>query len=221
MYKPMRDTHKLRAGIIVALMSGLTCAGNAQAELSFHIGAFTDYIDNGESASDNGAVVQGGVEYAHSSGMFLGLHVSTLGGNGMGQEVNPFIGLAFPAGPLELAIAYQYWGYPSQDDADQGKIFLGAGLGSVSASMTRVVHADDSDAEGSHIYLIEGEHTFMPYTRAFAGLGYDDPDKESGVSFWTLGLGRESGPGEITLTYASRDESGAQSLFVAGYTLSF
>ncbi|SEP69051.1 hypothetical protein SAMN05421693_103109 [Ectothiorhodospira magna] len=124
-------------------------------------------------------------------------------------------------GPLELEIGYEYFHYSEQDDADEGELFLGIGLGPVTASVSYVVHADDADAEGSTVYLIEGDYAFMPDTRVLAGLGYDDPNDESGVTFWMLGLARESGPGEISLTYASRDETGAQSLFVAGYTINF
>ncbi|SEP69068.1 protein of unknown function (Gcw_chp) [Ectothiorhodospira magna] len=80
MKKPMQHNHMLRAGVIGALMTGLMYAGHAQAELTFNVGAFTDYIDNGESVSNNHAVVQGGVEYVHSGGLFLGVQVSTLGG---------------------------------------------------------------------------------------------------------------------------------------------
>ncbi|WP_246828340.1 TorF family putative porin [Ectothiorhodospira sp. PHS-1] len=221
MKKLMHDNDKLRAGVIGALMTSLVYAGNTQAELTFNVGAFTDYIDNGESVSNNHAVVQGGVEYAHPGGWFLGAQVSTLGGDGMGQEVAPFFGLAFPMGPLELEIGYEYFHYSEQDDADEGELFLGIGLGPVTASISHVVHADDSDAKGSTVYVIEGDYAFMPDTRVLAGLGYDDPNKESGVTFWMLGLARESGPGEISLTYAARDEAGAQSLFVAGYTISF
>ncbi|TVP78357.1 MAG: hypothetical protein EA346_11565, partial [Thioalkalivibrio sp.] len=46
---------------MTALTLGLTAPITAQADLEFHIGVFSDYIDNGESKSDNNAVVQGGL----------------------------------------------------------------------------------------------------------------------------------------------------------------
>ena len=51
--------------------------------------------------------------------------------------------------------------------------------------------------------------------------GYDRPSKDDNATFWSPGVGRTLGMGEISLTYAPRNESDARDLFVAGYTLSF
>jgi hypothetical protein len=62
-----------------ALLVGTAGFSTAQAELEFNAGAFSDYILWGTSASGNNAVVQGGIDYGHESGFYLGTWVSTLG----------------------------------------------------------------------------------------------------------------------------------------------
>lgn len=176
---------------------------------------FSDYIDNGESRSGNAAVVQGGVAYTHPSGLFLGTRVSTLG-QGEGQEVLPYLGFATGVGVVDVEFGYQYYNFPELDDADEGELFLGLGYGPVFAEVSYVVNADDSDADGSAVYELGAEYEFMPATAVGASVGYDDPDDASGVTFWSLGLARSLDQGTLSLTYASRDERGSQSLFAAG-----
>ena len=44
----------------------------AHAQLTANVGLTSDYRFRGVSQSNNGAAVQGGVDYAHSSGLYLG-----------------------------------------------------------------------------------------------------------------------------------------------------
>lgn len=202
----------------------------AQTEVEFGVSVLSDYIDNGESLSGNNAVVQGGFEITHGSGWFGGLQISTLGGafvdaNGDiisdGQEVVPFVGFGFDIGEVGIELAYEYFSYPEIRGADEGELILGVSFADVWAEVGYIVNADDKDAEGSVVYMLGWEYEFMPDTAFEVVLGYDDPNAESGVTFWQTSLLREAGPGVISLTYAQRDERDAQSLFAAGYHISF
>jgi len=205
---------------MTALTLGLAAPITAQADLEFHIGVFSDYIDNGESKSDNNAVVQGGLEYGHASGVFAGVAMSTLG-SGEGQEVVPFVGYSFGLGELDFEVGYEYFYYSEGDDRYEGEVFAAVEHGPFYAEVSYIVHAHDRDAEGDTVYLVGARHDFMPDTFFDVTFGYDRPRKDDNATFWSLGVGRSLGTGEISLTYASRDESDAQDLFVAGYTLSF
>ena len=44
----------------------------AQAQLTANVGLASDYRFRGISQSNNGAAIQGGIDYAHSSGLYLG-----------------------------------------------------------------------------------------------------------------------------------------------------
>jgi uncharacterized protein (TIGR02001 family) len=208
------------SGAVTTLVSGLLAPVTAQAELEFNVGVFSDYIDSGESGSDNNAVVQGGVVYAHESGLFTGVGMSTLG-PGEGQEVAPFLGYGFTAGELDFGVAYEYVYYSELEDRYEAEIIGAVEYASMYAEVGYLTHAHDRDAEGDTSYVIGASHAFMPDTYLNAELGYDDPNKDDGTTFWSVGVSRAVEVGEISLTYASRDENDAQDLFVAGYTLSF
>lgn len=217
----MRYQTTIRTPLLATVgAAALLAAGAAQAELSFNVGVFSDYIDNGESRSGNAAVVQGGAEFNHASGLFLGTQLSTLG-QGQGQEVLPYVGFGTTLGVVDVELGYQYFYFPELEDADEGELFLGLGYGPVFAEVGYITNADDSDAEGSVVYELGAEYEFMPATAIGASVGYDDPNDDDGVTFWSLGLSRGVDRGEISLTYASRDERGSQSLFAAGYSISF
>ncbi|WP_242464118.1 TorF family putative porin [Halorhodospira halophila] len=188
---------------------------------TFEFGVFSDYLDTGESVSKNNAVAQGGIEYGHPGGPFLGTAVSTLDGNEQGQEVVPYLGYGFTAGEVDLSLAYEYAYYPEQDDADEGEVILGAGWRGLGAELAYMANADDSDAAGSIVYALGYGFDVAEDIALDATIGYDDPDDASGDAFWELGVSRAVDVGEISLVYGSRDESGAQDVFVAGYSVSF
>ncbi|SEO73655.1 TorF family putative porin [Aquisalimonas asiatica] len=207
-----------------ALFLGFSGVASAQGE--FSVGVFSDYIDNGESRSGNNAVVQGAFEHSHHTGFFAGTAISNLsndsGDEFHGHEIVPFVGYGFAAGPVDLELAYEYIATPDVSGATyEGEAILGASVGPVSAEVGYITNAHDRDAEGSVVYAIGAGHEFMPGVSVDGAVGYDDPDDESGTAFWELGMSREMDQGTISLTYASRDESDAQNLFVAGFSTSF
>jgi len=195
---------------------------SAQAELSFNVGVFSDYLSDGASASDNNAVVQGGVDYNHESGFFLGTWMSTLG-SGEGQEVDLYAGYDFAVGDFDFGVGYTYYYYTSLDDEDSGELNLTAGFGPMYLGLDYTLHADDSSAEGDITYRIGGEYEFMPTMSVVGELGYYDPDARGadGVTFWSLGLVKATNWGDFSLTYGSTDESGSDDLFVVGFTMTF
>ncbi|TVP87652.1 MAG: hypothetical protein EA347_07285 [Thioalkalivibrio sp.] len=203
-----------------ALMVGTVGFSTAKAELEFNVGVFSDYILYGLSESNNNAVVQGGVDWGHESGFYLGSWWSTLG-DGDGQEVDLYLGYEFAAGDVDFDIGYVYYYYPGLDDADFGDIVATVGYGPVYASVNYAIHADDSDVTDSAYYAIGGEAEVMPDLSLGAELGYADPDVGDDWTFWSLGLTKSTGMGDFSLTYADTDDSDEDPLFVVGYTMSF
>ncbi|WP_018953932.1 TorF family putative porin [Thioalkalivibrio sulfidiphilus] len=213
----------INSAVAGALMVGAAGFSTAKAELTFNAGAFSDYILWGVSASGGNAVVQGGVDYEHESGFYLGTWMSTLG-DGEGQEVDLYLGYAFEAGDLEFDIGYVYYYYPALDDFDYGDIYASVGFGPVYASVNYAVHADDSDYEGSTVYAIGGGLEILPSVTFDAEIGYTEQKFTGGSdkwTFWTLGLTKSTDMGDISLTYAQTDESDIDPLFVVGYSISF
>ena len=211
-----------------ALVVGTAGFSTAKAELEFNVGVFSDFILWGTSASGNNAVVQGGVDYGHESGFYLGTWWSTLG-DGMGQEVDVYAGYEFEAGGLDFDVGYVYYYYPALGDfdVDYGDIYASVGFGPVYASANYAIHADDSDYQGSYVLAIGGGFEIMPSISLDGEVGYtnqkavDDGD-DLKWTFWSLGLTKSTGMGDISLTYAQTDDSDlGDPLFVVGYSISF
>jgi uncharacterized protein (TIGR02001 family) len=220
----MHSTFKktlVSSAVTGALLVGTAGFSTAQAELEFNVGVFSDYILWGTSASSNNAVVQGGIDYVHESGFYLGTCVSTLGA-GEGQEVDLYLGYEFEAGGLDFDIGYVYYYYPALDDFDYGDLYASVGYGPVYASIQYALNADDSDFEGSMVFKLGGGFEVMPSISLDAEIGYVDLEPDSTTwTFWSLGLTKSTGMGDISLTYAQTDESDLDPLFVVGYSLSF
>lgn len=213
----------VNSAVAGALMVGAAGMTTAKAELSFNAGVFSDYILWGASASNNNAVVQGGADYEHESGFYMGSWISTLG-DGDGQEVDLYLGYTFEAGGLEFDVGYVYFYYPGLEDFDYGDIVASASYGPVYASVNYAVNADDSDYEGSTVYAIGGGHEVMPSVSLDAELGYTEQKFSGGKdtwTFWSLGLTKSTDMGDISLTYAQTDDSDLDPLFVVGYSISF
>lgn len=213
----------ISSAVTGALVLGAAGFSTAKAELTFNAGVFSDYILWGASASGNNAVVQGGVDYEHDSGFYLGTWMSTLGDD-EGQEVDLYLGYSFEAGGLEFDVGYIYYYYPALDDADYGDIYASVGFGPVYASVNYAVNAQDSDYEGSTVYAIGGGFEVMPSVSFDAEVGYTEQKFTGGKdtwTFWTLALTKSTNMGDISLTYAQTDDSDIDPLFVVGYSISF
>lgn len=61
--------NKLSAAVLATVALGSTAA---HAQLSVNAGLVSDYRFRGVSQSNTGAAVQGGIDYAHSSGLYVG-----------------------------------------------------------------------------------------------------------------------------------------------------
>ncbi len=220
MHRSLKKT-LVSSAVTGAVLIGTAGLSTAQAELEFNAGIYSDYILWGTTASDNNAVVQGGIDYGHESGFYLGTWVSTLG-DGQGQEVDLYGGYAFEAGGLDFDLGYVYYYYPALEDFDYGDVYGSVGYGPFYASVQYALNAEDSDFEGSMIYKLGGDFEVMPSVSLNAELGYTDLEPDSTTwTFWSLGLTKSTDYGDISLTYAQTDESELDPLFVVGYSISF
>jgi len=223
----MHSTFKktlVSSAVTGALLVGTAGFSTAQAELEFNVGVFSDYILYGLSESGNNAVVQGGVDYGHESGFYLGTWWSTLD-QGAGQEVDLYAGYEFTAGELDIDLGYVYYYYPGLDDADFGDLVATVSYGPIYGSLNYAIHSDDDSAvpDGSYFLAIGAETEIMPGLSLGGELGYADVDNDDSDSwtFWSLSLTKSAGMGDISLTYAQTDDSDEDPLFVVGYSLSF
>lgn len=112
---------------LAVLLSTLVVSGAVLAQakapepdytLSFNVGAVTDYRYRGISQSRLKPALQGGADFAHKSGFYLGTWASTIkwvkdGGGDANVEVDLYGGYKFTAGPVGLDVGALRYLYPN------------------------------------------------------------------------------------------------------------
>jgi len=126
---------------LAVLLSTLVVSGAVLAQakapepdytLSFNVGAVTDYRYRGISQSRLKPALQGGADFSHKSGFYLGTWASTIkwikdGGGDSNVEVDLYGGYKFTAGPVGLdvgALRYIYPGSSLPINPDTTEIYV-------------------------------------------------------------------------------------------------
>ena len=122
-------------------VAGIT---SAHAQLSANLTATSDYRFRGISQTQNGAAVQGGVDYAHESGFYIGNWNSTVSKqlypNGMGIEADLYAGYKKDIyNGLTVDVGSYNYFYPNSQAAagnpsfTTNEAYVGLGYGPVTA----------------------------------------------------------------------------------------
>ncbi|WP_026304777.1 TorF family putative porin [Thioalkalivibrio sp. AKL8] len=212
------------AVLTVGSTGGVAFTSTAAAELSVNIGAVSNYYFRGFSESDDGAAIQGGIDYEHASGFYAGTWLSNVDfGDDTSYELDLYAGFAdeFASG-FGYDVGYIYYAYPdARDDtgslsADFGEIYgevsFDTGTVGLYGGMAYVVHdSDDSALQDDDMYFYAGlDIPFMDvYSAGFlvGRTSFDDSDAEN-YTHYTASLARDAGDwGEFSLNLEYVDES--------------
>ncbi len=163
----MRKSKQL--GAAAALVSGVILAGPATAGLSGNVAATSDYMFRGLSQS-GGAAVQGGVDYASDSGLYVGTWVSNINFGG-GTEQDIYVGYGTEISGVGVDISALYYWYPEEDSGTGGEcstleLGLGVSFGPLSLG---AAYADET-----HFFLCDGLGEAALYLSAGLGIGLTD-----------------------------------------------
>jgi uncharacterized protein (TIGR02001 family) len=175
-----------------AAMAGVT--GNA--------GAVSEYLFRGVEQS-GGAAVQGGADWAHTSGVYAGTWVSTTSfadtsGTGLvSYETDFYGGYTFKAGAVGLDVGAIYYFYRDDTAYNTVEGYLGATIGPVTGKVYYTpayfgaTDADGDDADGLYLTVsaalpLSDTLTFTPQVgmssgdgpEVFFDAGATDPDGE-------------------------------------------
>lgn len=150
MMASVKSEMKLRA-LSLALAGGIVglMAWPAHADVTGNIGVVSKYVLRGITNSDsagsenNGAAVQGGFDWSHASGVYLGYWGSSLSygdpskpsPQDSGFESDLYGGYKFKAGPVALDVGVIQYLYSAIGDADGLEAVLNAGIGPVTLGM--------------------------------------------------------------------------------------
>ncbi|MEX2353300.1 MAG: TorF family putative porin, partial [Gammaproteobacteria bacterium] len=72
----MKTLYKIVVSAAVALLPITSIAQSSDHSFSANATMASDYLFRGQSQTDNGPTIQGGFDYGHSSGLYLGTWAS-------------------------------------------------------------------------------------------------------------------------------------------------
>lgn len=141
--------------IIAALLLGATFttgAAIAEDEISGNVSLMTDYRFRGISQTGRDPAIQGGFDYAHESGLYVGTWASNVSFTEGGTELNFYGGWSTDLNEnLALDLGVLYYGYPSDDDADYVEVY--GSLGFYGATVGLNYSPEYTYDTGSYFYL--------------------------------------------------------------------
>lgn len=176
----------MRKAAMTTLATAILMAGAplAQAEVSMNIGATSNYVWRGVTQTDNEAAIQGGIDFSHESGFYLGAWASNVNfpsttatlvrgdGNGDGvitvgetavvtdtvddggYELDLYGGLAGEFKEVGYDIGLIYYTYIDSDSANFAEIYGSLSYKWVSAGLAYTI---DGEADNSTDPFTEGD----------------------------------------------------------------
>ena len=199
--------------ITLLLFASLAVCGHAQAETTGSVTVVSDYLFRGVSQTDGKPALQGGVEWAHDSGFYVGTWGSSISWLADADpevssqvELDGFLGYAGTFGESDFGydVGANYYWYPGDyppgfTDPDTLELYFGLTWKIVSAkywySTTDLFGIPDSDGSTNLDLAVNWEFadgwTLSPAVGRQWVSGYSDLD----YTFWKVGISKafESG----------------------------
>jgi uncharacterized protein (TIGR02001 family) len=204
------------------LVMGASASPTALAEgphsVSANIGAVSNYVWRGQSQTDDGPAIQGGLDYAHESGFSAGTWVSNVDfGDGTNYELDLYAGFGGSINDdLSYALKLTYYAYPDGRDLDFSEIGASTTYKWLTLGLDYTFYGQADDAKGvpsDEANYIEGDlyyHASLDFELPYAlGLslrgGYYDfryNDGGNDYAHWGVSISREAGDfGTFSLNY--------------------
>ena len=142
--------------VLATAVAAVLTSGVATADLSANAGVFSNYIWRGVTQTSDDAAGQGGIDWGHDSGLYVGTWVSTLG-NGGGHEIDVYAGFSGEAGGLGYDLGVNTYQYPIDPSINFTEVYVSGtfSIVTVAAAFTVDAASGNKDAafDSGDIYL--------------------------------------------------------------------
>lgn len=218
--------------IATALLAGSSAA---MAEISGNVALVSDYAFRGVSQTDEQIAIQGGFDYAHDSGLYVGTWASNVDSTFFGGARDPQIELDLYGGYAgEMAngigydvgiLRYQYpGGNQSGFDVNTTELYVSGSMSGFTVSLNYSDELAFIGSTESAWYLAAGYEMTLPQDFGLAlhvghsfGDAYDvGPAAPPGVSGlpdsytdWSIGVSKNLAGVDLGLTYVDSDGDGS------------
>ena len=202
----MKKSLTLLATLAATLAPSLASAQASGSPLTGNFAVTTDYRFRGLSQSFQLPAVQGGIDWAHESGFYLGNWNSSISGNqypnGAGIEMDFYGGYKFPVGKdvtLDVGGLYYYYpgayfnGFaPSRPEFNHFELYFGAVMGPFSAKvnygLTDFFGLDATvggrDSKGAWYLDLNYATEILPKTTLGLHVGYQSVPNYDNFDYW-------------------------------------
>jgi len=211
----------VRLSLAAAVLGlGLTVAGGAQAEdvFSANVTMTTDYLFRGISQTGERPAIQGGFDYAHTSGLYLGTWASNVNyGSDTSTEIDYYVGFA---GELAAGVGYDfsfiYFNYPGDESSfDYWELAASFNYSYFTAGLN---YADEYFGDGGPKFYYPYLNASFPLNETFSldlhyGYTFIDvsdywTDGEDDYADYSLGVSTSWGGLDFSLNYVGTTISG-------------
>jgi len=218
------------------LASGLLMSFCANASITANIGASSNYLWRGVTQTQDAVAVQGGIDYEHDSGVYLGTWASNVDfGDDTSYEIDFYGGYAGAIGDdFGYDIGYLYYAYPDSDaSVDFGEITAALSWKWFSVSYSQIVNADSDVAsdpldEKDLSYIQAGfSYPFSDTLSLDLHYGYSSGDVSTAwfdvdsYADYSLSLNKDTDIGTVSFMVSDTDLEQDDPKVILGYSYSF
>jgi uncharacterized protein (TIGR02001 family) len=145
---------KIKRIAAAAALSTAMVSPSVMADLTGNISVFSEYLFRGFQESGGEPAVQGGLDYSHESGFYVGTWISTLssdyfdsGESSGAYETDLYAGYGFEVGDLAFDLGVLYYYYRGDTSLNTVEIYGSVGYGpfALGLSYGEEVFGSDSD----------------------------------------------------------------------------
>lgn len=197
----------LAALVFSGAASAQTKAPEPDYTLSYNVGAVTDYRYRGISQSRLKPALQGGIDFSHKSGFYLGTWASTIkwikdAGGDASLELDLYGGYKGTVGPLGYDVGVLRYQYPSHDLAvspNTTELYGAATFGPATLKYSHAVTNLFGFSDSKNSYYLDASATF-DIGKGFSvvpHIGYQKVKNNSDDSYtdYSVTLGKDFGNG--------------------------
>ena len=212
--------------IMAALSAPLAVqAADSPHSLSGNISLTSDYVFRGVSQTQNGPAIQGGFDYSHASGFYIGTWASNVGWVEEGgyktdssMEIDLYGGFRGSMGPVGYDLGVITYYYPGDEitgikTPDTTELYVGASWEFLSAKYSHVVssnfigwydYVQNESSRHSKYLELNGTYDLGSGWGVLGHVGHQWVNNISDADYtdWKLGVTKDIGFGVVTLAYS-------------------
>ncbi|MCG9695516.1 TorF family putative porin [Shewanella sp. Isolate11] len=228
MKQALRNLSILVGTMMIALPASASVTGN--------VGATSNYLWRGVTQTGDATAIQGGIDYEHDSGFYLGTWASNVDfGDDTSYELDVYGGYSGSIGEdFGYDVSYLYYAYPDSDgEIDFGEVSVGVSWKWLSLSYSTILNAGDdvasSPLDNEDMSYINAGVSF-PLSDSLsisAHYGYSTGDVvtswfgEDNYADYSVSLDKETEYGSFSFMVSDTDLEDDDPKVIIGYSYSF